>query len=1182
MRYRAATVLMGMLGLCWPGGDIHAQYHPRGRARRPAPTVLPREHRQPEQLPRVAPSTSAALGQLELGRQLLSHSEYRAALSTLLPLTSLSTFTQAERDTLLSLVATAALRAGDGATAQRVVNLALSQRSTRPSDELQRVVTDVYRSGPGLEALTQRIAQRGPRGALELGWLADVYEELGHLARAVEFRRANVRLQPGNLDVHLALLRTLEVSGDRAATLAEREVFVRRFPHHAEQALILANELRQRGNVDAADALLTHIERTAGNESELLYRVVDAWERASNHARAERLLERLAAATRAPGAAPQTDAASLFHATADTVGSAKLAEQLRLAEVAITSSNVTDALKHLDSARQSPLLSTRGRIQVAMLLERAAASATKESNALREEAERHWTSLLFSASLSEAQARTCIDHAVRLWALQGKLSEHATMLAERFAQHPENRTVGWWLAEAQVRLERYAAAERTLLELNRLQPDDAATLQRLLALAQKRGDLERAIELIELRIQHQPSELPELTRQLVGYAERTRRDDLARHYARRWVDAAPNDPNAWHFYAKLLRRLDGRAPEASSAALRRAIDLAPHRTESLLELAQWQTEDGEPAQAFSTALAVLRQCENESCLVEAARMTVALATARGAIEAAELALRQACARMPESRALRSSLLDTEAVLIQTAESLSAPHATDVERRAISTLASALGDPNEPRKEYILDLLTKTGGSGIGQELLSYAKAPGNPQSRARAVLLAARPPDAKLLAGFVAILQPSGFFTPNNALAHASAFGVSRIRNRAATDVLRALLRTGTPELRGWAALWLAERQDSALSSEVERLASDSSASPSTRAAAELASLHLASNRRAGRPGAAVSSAAANGADAAMAQTSVERRVQLARATRPGAKVSLDTVSRLLAFEVTEGNWATATAIAACRFGASEPDWPRVLDTASGRDIDATITLLSRCEMTRHHQVMLLSELAVPLGGALRELVANSAERAKAIGRWLTSNPSPLSAADAIRLPASTEPAALSSEDAERKALGEKRLLEPVAMEFGAWLSHSDRELRALAVGIRVRVLGDDRALLLGLSDVDAENRRKALAWAKHCPTAHVLEAISLRMRTDDDFEVRRQAAVTLATLIEPPGRPQYIAAYREAARRDPFASVRMAALSGLFHTNPLAASEELRYAESHDSEPEVIALAHKLREHHP
>jgi hypothetical protein len=65
-----------------------------------------------------------------------------------------------------------------------------------------------------------------------------------------------------------------------------------------------------------------------------------------------------------------------------------------------------------------------------------------------------------------------------------------------------------------------------------------------------------------------------------------------------------------------------------------------------------------------------------------------------------------------------------------------------------------------------------------------------------------------------------------------------------------------------------------------------------------------------------------------------------------------------------------------------------------------------------------------------------------------------------------------------------------------------------------------------------------------------------------------------------PSQRAAYVSAYREAARRDPFAAVRMAALSGLSQTNPLAARDELRYAEMNESEPEVVALARKLREH--
>jgi hypothetical protein len=43
-----------------------------------------------------------------------------------------------------------------------------------------------------------------------------------------------------------------------------------------------------------------------------------------------------------------------------------------------------------------------------------------------------------------------------------------------------------------------------------------------------------------------------------------------------------------------------------------------------------------------------------------------------------------------------------------------------------------------------------------------------------------------------------------------------------------------------------------------------------------------------------------------------------------------------------------------------------------------------------------------------------------------------------------------------------------------------------------------------------------------------------------------------------------------------------MAALSSLVRTNPLAAADELSYAELHQNEPEVVRLARRLREHRP
>jgi tetratricopeptide (TPR) repeat protein len=101
----------------------------------------------------------------------------------------------------------------------------------------------------------------------------------------------------------------------------------------------------------------------------------------------------------------------------------------------------------------------------ALALERTGASAgsVDQRNRQYDEARKIWEAIAKEAGDSnEHAAREARQHIVTLWGLSGQLEQRAVRLDRRLKQTPPDLEAGRLLAEVQIRLRRYADAERTL------------------------------------------------------------------------------------------------------------------------------------------------------------------------------------------------------------------------------------------------------------------------------------------------------------------------------------------------------------------------------------------------------------------------------------------------------------------------------------------------------------------------------------------------------------------------------------------------------------------------------------------------------------------------------------------------------------------------------------------------
>jgi len=222
----------------------------------------------------------------------------------------------------------------------------------------------------------------------------------------------------------------------------------------------------------------------------------------------------------------------------------------------------------------------------------------------------------------------------------------------------------------------------------------------------------------------------------------------------------------------------------------------------------------------------------------------------------------------------------------------------------------------------------------------------------------------------------------------------------------------------------------------------------------------------------------------------------------------------------------------------------------------------------------------VALGDALVEAaaaaMATSPEQALAVAQIASTDLGALlDAQPAEPLPAALEQALteLAGSVAERAVPG-----------FAVLARHPSVEVRKRAVEFLAgRPEAAARAAVVeALSDPDPGVRKAALSSVERVEHAEPIEAMVALLREASDWSVRARAAKALGRLRSHPPEATLQAeieqALAQAARTDPFALVREAALRSLARRSPAAAAPVLDELGRTDPEPRVRAIAAELR----
>lgn len=232
------------------------------------------------------------------------------------------------------------------------------------------------------------------------------------------------------------------------------------------------------------------------------------------------------------------------------------------------------------------------------------------------------------------------------------------------------------------------------------------------------AELERASELDPTRKKELLARSAELS--LLLY-----RDADALSYAKRAVEAAPNDPSAHLRLAEVHLKRD--ETELAIAAYERAIALDPRQWKIYFELSRLHVASGAPERAAQLLRQVMRRAPDEQFVLDAARRAVDLEEYLGSLAELEKELSPLMLANPERREYRALLIDVYERLIRPLSR--AERAGDAQARA--TLNKLADRAQRPLLDLLIDgdgqqqalavaLLGELGGSGAATPLLKLA------------------------------------------------------------------------------------------------------------------------------------------------------------------------------------------------------------------------------------------------------------------------------------------------------------------------------------------------------------------------------------------------------------------------------------------------------------------------------
>lgn len=1054
--------------------------------------------------------------------------------------------------------------------------------------EIHSLITEAYRAEGKLPELITLLESTRTNDFDEVVTLGLLLEETGQVDKALEVYRRALRLNQRHIDTHLKVIHILQAQGELDQAIREYEALIRAVPGNPDFSFELCEILIQRGDRAKALALLTRLEQHTRDDDQL-GRLADFYERIEEKDRAMRLLQRLA---QGGGRDPRyvIDLGDRYFQEGDKKKALDTWARLRtlipnraealatLGEVYLDHDMGAEATEALREAVGLEPKNVRYLKSLAIALERIGAATSQRRNLTGPylEALQIWEKILEIAYASgdEGQAREARMHVVTLWALSNQLPAQIAPLAAKFGASPPDISAGRMLAEVQIRLRRLAEAEVTLARLTELRPGETdvfLSLERVYVLQRK---LDKAIEVLAKLTTIDPKRARQYYQRMAQYAAELYRDDDAVGYAAQAVALAPDDAEGHRKLGEMYRRRQD--TDRAIAEFRAAIAKNDRLFLVYFDLAELLLARGEADEADQLFRRVVRTCPDEEMVARAARLSMQLNLGKGTLDVLERELLPAALGNPQKRVYRRLLVDlygamTFPLVQKVRYGSGAPAAAAREElgkigtRAVKPLLDALADENQAQQRIAIEVLAFVQNRSAAPALFAFATGQADPELRSRAMLACGALRDPSLLARYGNLLAPKDGppVALGGPIAVAAAWGVARIDDPAARPLLRQLAGQGAPEIRALALLGLGFGKDPQAAVPLAEAVRSPDAGNVARAAAALALAELG------------------------AKNQVPALVALARSSeslpREAALVALarlapDRARSLLAAALFDANPSLRKAALAAALVVGTGQFKRPVDPWEVPDSQLNVrSILDRLQPSGYDaadHARTLVALEEHVTAAAVQAVRTSPEGARLVADAILSRGHASALAPFTDGLEGTDPEARKA--AEAVAL---RVSAAVGPAFVALVRHPSADLRVRAIRVLARQATPQAqaAVIDALQDEDEGVQRAALAVLGERGSMEGVDALSKTLADSPTWSLRLRAARALGQLESGKAPSSAVQALAKAARQDPYALVREAAITAIARVAASEARPVLVEAAAKDEEPAVRDLAAKL-----
>ena len=1062
-----------------------------------------------------------------------------------------------------------------------------AERNTSQQSGLRLEVLDalveVHRASDKLPELVARLEREGGLDFDHLVLLARLQEETGQVDRAKRSYETALARNPDAVDVRLKVIQLLELSGELDKVILHYQKLIKVAPQNPDFAFRLAEAYRARGQTADALNVLTQLEARSRAQEDTQGRLVEFYERMGETERAMTLLERLA-----KGNDPRhlVELGDRYFARGDTERAMKIWQRLArdpndaaalhtLGEVYLDHDLPDRALEMLAQAMKLEPERVAFAKSYGLALERAGAGAANPSTRARyyREAEQLWEQLLLR-SVRENDAllgRDARQHIVTLWSLTGTLAERVAPLERRLGSTPPDLHAGRLLAETELRLRRFQAAEKTLRQIIERAPGDIDSYLRLERALVQQGNVEAAIVVLAQLAELDPVRAKEYLTRMAGYSAESYQDDRAIAYAARAVALGPDDAEGHQRLGEMYR--ERQDIEHAILEFRQAISKNDRLFAVHFQLAELLINREQVDEADQRLRHVLRSSPDEQLISRAAHLSMQIHLGRGTLESLEKELLPIALGHPNRPVYRRLLVEIYGALAFPLESqaksqdeiaaLQARAAlARLGQRAVKPLLDALGDSKDTQQRIAIELLSHIQNKSAGPSLLNFASGDAEPELRMRAMIAAGALADPALLPRFEEYLKRDGA-SDADPVSVAAVWALARLESPKARPALVRLVADRAPTVQALAVLGLARlsnRNDARL---FESVVNSSEYAQITRAAAAFALAELGDARAVG--------AAQELCEASDPVVRATATLSLARLAAPGARRAIAE-----ALVSPDPELVAAGTRSACMLSSERvPAIARAWSVPEGR-VDARALLRQLlpdpCSPDARADAALL--LAPEISEAASRAVRGSALQVRSVtAALLDAN------GQAAFLPLTAELGAVEGARAERAREAVERIARGVLPAFLQLLVHPNPELRQSALGfLGSRPEPEARqGLLAALEDSDATVQRSALGALSLRPDAAAALAVARLLAESSRWPLRRQAAQALEQLGAVAAAPEVLQTLTKAALEDRYALVRDAAARALFSVSPRAAVPVLQRLQASDPEAQVQASAREL-----